>query len=80
MAADFVNARTEYEGVHYTRYIASWLKVGGSIDDCSTERFRDWLRHHHVTEDEINDIELIMDNGRLELQTTAKEWLKKEPY
>ena len=63
--------------VHASRYIASWLKAGGSLyygEDI--DNFRDWLLSLKLTEDEAQDIVYLATNGKLELEASAKKFIK----
>ena len=60
--------------VHYSRIIASWFKVGGSkyLGD-----FRKWLKTlDKLTDDQRREIEFLFDNGKLELEFSAKNFIK----
>lgn len=74
MAKDFKNAKTEVQGVHYSRYIASWLRKGG---DYFGEQFEKWLRANDCTEQEISDIKFMATCGRMEQEMTAGYYVKK---
>jgi len=63
-----------WNGVHYSRYIASWVRVGGNIKD--GDLFRKWLKSIGVPEDITWDIYNLASNGKLELQTSAMKFLK----
>lgn len=65
-------------GIHKSRYIASWLKAGGSLyfgED--VDNFREWLLSMDLTEDEVQDIVNLATNGKLELETTAKKFVQE---
>ena len=65
-------------GIHKTRYIASWLKAGGSLyfgED--VDNFREWLLSTGLTEDEAQDIVYLATNGKLELESTAKKFVQE---
>lgn len=64
-------------GIHATRYIASWMKVGGHFGrrDGGRFDFRDWLESLGLTEDEVRYIYNLADNGKLELQSSAKAFM-----
>lgn len=67
------------EGIHYSRFVASWAKVNGKID----YRFKNWLEElvineRHLTETEIKEIYDFGTNGKLELQTHAKLFLSQK--
>lgn len=88
--SDFENRLIK--GIHVSRYIASWYNVGGTKvrylnkTDPTKRRiesyFADWLRtlvinDGHLTEDEVRYITHFAENGKLELQESAKEFLEK---
>lgn len=61
-----------------TRYIASWLRVGGQLyygEDI--DNFYNWLLSLGLTEDEAYDILHLAGTGKLELQTSAQHFLKE---
>ena len=73
-------------GIHISRYIASWVRVGGTIgrahrhlgNSCA---FTDWLRtleidNEHLTDDEVWQIYRFATNGKLELQESAKRFIE----
>ena len=63
--------------VYETRYIASWLKVGGSLrykEDI--DNFYKWLLSTGLDKEEANHIKFLATNGRLELETNAREFIK----
>ena len=69
------------EGIHISRFIASWEDAGGN---CRKDRnlFREWLETlvingRHLTDEEIHDIYFIAGNGKLELEMSAKAFIKK---
>lgn len=69
----------QVEGIYYTRFVASWVKVNGKI---YYDEFRGWLESlvingRHLTEDEVHDIVNLADNGKLELQENARAFKKK---
>ena len=65
------------EGIHISRYVVSWVKEGGKLN----YTFKEWLRSltingRKLTEDDIRDIYNFGTNGKLELETDAKQFLK----
>lgn len=74
MAVQFENALT-HNGIHYSRYIESWRRMGGKIFYGGL--FEDWLREtQKLTDEEIRDILLIATNGKMELEMSAKMFMK----
>ena len=69
----FENLKT-HNGIHYSRYIASWHNAGGRVYD---SLFEDLLRStQQLTDDEIHDIREMATCGKLELEVSAREFLK----
>lgn len=65
-------------GIHVSRYCASWIKGGGERFNW---RFKLWLKSlvingRRLTEDEIRFILNFAENGKLELQEHAKMFLR----
>lgn len=68
-------------GIHISRFIASWEDAGGN---CRKDRdlFRKWLSSliingRHLTDGEIHDILFIAGNGKMELEDSAKAFIKE---
>lgn len=59
-----------HNGIHYSRYIASWRKMGGKIYRGGL--FEKWLIEEGLTEDEISDILNLAENGKMELEMSAQ--------
>ena len=76
------------QGIYYSQYIASWVKSGGNFDkEILAEsgyivdivwlgEFRGWLRSIGLPENEVYEIAKLADNGKLELEESAKAYLK----
>ena len=76
-------------GIHKSRYVASWVKSGGGLDyevvKDSTEdidivncgKFMRWLQSLGLTEEEARDVRNYAENGKLELEESAKAFLKE---
>ena len=78
MAKDFENAKT-HNGIHYSRYIASWKRKGGKLYTDDDALFIRWLREkEQLTEEEISDIRLLVTNGKMELERSAEKFLDEE--
>ena len=67
----------QIRGIHATRYIMSWVREGGRFDrhGKGIDDFRKWLSSVGLSEDEIHYIEILAQNGKLELEKSAKEFL-----
>jgi hypothetical protein len=65
-------------GVHASRYIASWCKAGGHLGRRERGRFdfKDWLESLGLTEDEVRHIYNLATNGKLELENSAREFIE----
>lgn len=64
------------KGVHASRYIASWVRSGGSLK-YRRDDFREWLALEGLTEEEIDHVDYLAHNGRLELEDSSKKFLKE---
>lgn len=59
-----------------SRFIASWINVGGSLKTGSDrDNFREWLSSIGIGEDDANDILYLATNGKLEYENSAKQFL-----
>ena len=72
-----------YEGIHYSRFIASWLQSGGTDMIVRPRNYglRLWLNSLIINDKPIPEevVEEIMDlanNGKLELECNAKAFQK----
>ena len=64
--------------IYATRFIASWLRAGGQLKDGSDiDDFNEWLLSLGLTEEDANHIKFLAENGKLELETSAKQFLNK---
>ena len=64
--------------VHASRYIASWAKMGGHFGRGPRGRFdfNDWLEAIGLSDDEVKFIYNLATCGRLELETSARSFMK----
>ena len=64
-------------GIHATRFIASWSKVGGDFSHHRKGRndFEKWLKSLGLNDDEVRFIINLATNGKLELENSAREFL-----
>ena len=65
----------DHLNIHYSRYIASWVKEGGKINI----QFKNWLESIGLPYDEIDEIYFLAENGKLELENSAQRYLKENP-
>lgn len=65
-------------GVHMSRYIASWMNVGGEfIGTWEDSSFSRWLRTVGVTnEEDIHDIFEMATCGKFELEQSARRYME----
>lgn len=66
----------EFEGIYYSRFIASWVKKKGKI----TWEFQEWLKSltingKRIPDDVIQDIYNLGTCGKLELETSAMKFI-----
>ena len=74
--SDFENK--SIRGIYATRFIASWLKMGGML--CTgkdVDIFRSWLLSLGLNSDEVWPIMYLATTGKMELEVNAKAFLKK---
>ena len=65
-----------HNGIHYSRYIASWKREGGKI--FGKGLFERWLKEtQELTDEEIREIMLLATNGKFELESSAREFMKE---
>lgn len=65
-------------GIHATRYIMSWVREGGMLKcrDEGVDDFQKWLLSLGLAEDDAQYIVYLAMNGKLELETSANNYLK----
>ncbi len=63
-------------GIHYSRYIASWINAGNTRFGFWGSRFAAWLKSVGCTEEEVHDILCMANDGKLELETSARFFTK----
>ena len=66
---------------YISQYVASWVKEGGTLDYDEDlvygGRFMKWLMAIGLTEEEARRIRNFADNGKLELEESARSFLKE---
>ena len=63
--------------VYYTRFIASWAREGGDMTHLRAKGgFKDWLKTLPLTEEEIDDIVFLAENGKMELENSARAFMR----
>ena len=73
---------TEVHGYNKSRYVASWINQGGTIDREHYKDFRNFLltipfSDGNMSEDEADDICNFATDGKMEFEDHAKKCLKK---
>lgn len=70
-------------GIYATRFIMSWVRMGGTLQKRGSgyDSFEDWLRSLKVdgrslSDRDVDHIMALARNGKLELECSAKEFLK----
>lgn len=63
-----------YNGIYYSRIIASWVNVGGNPRK-NPDGFKKWLRSLKVPEDVATDIYTLATNGKMELEISARRFM-----
>ena len=70
-------------GIHPTRFIMSWVREGGTFSRSGIgyDDFRDWLKNliidgKPLSDEDVDHIVFIARNGKLELEVSAKNYLK----
>lgn len=71
-----------FEGIYYSRFIASYNNVGGNV--CNKKQFSNWLASltingKHLNGDQIYEIYYLATNGKLELESNARKFLEEKP-
>lgn len=64
--------------IYISRYIASWLKTGVPIRRGGL--FSGWLKSLGLNDEEINRILYFAENGKLELEHSAKAFLRNRDF
>ncbi len=64
--------------IYATRFIASWIKVGGTLNKPGDlTKFVKWLESLGLSKEDIRSIKLLATEGKLELQENAKKFLNE---
>ena len=74
--SDFENKAIR--GIYATRFIASWLRMGGMLCTCEdVDNFRSWLLSLGLNSDGVWPIMYLATTGKMELEVHANAFLKK---
>ena len=62
--------------IYETRFIASWVRMGGQLQyGEDIDNFYDWLLSLGLTKEEADHIRFLATNGKLELENSARKFL-----
>ena len=70
-------------GIHATRFIMSWVRMGGTFKyGKDYDNFEAWLKSlkingGNLSEQDVEHIVHLARNGKMELEHNAKMWLEK---
>ncbi len=71
-------------GIYTTRFIMSWVREGGTFSrrGIGYDEFREWLQTliidgNPLSENDVDHIVFMAQNGKMELENSAKMFLKK---
>jgi hypothetical protein len=69
------------KNIHASRYIMSWVRVGGTFTRNGLKQyddFRNWLESLslNLSDEEVNDIVYLAQNGKMELEISAKTFIE----
>ena len=75
------NKAVDGAGIFYSRVIASWMRAHYGIG--TDPDFREWLRTlkingQPIPESVIDEIVFLKDNGKLELEESARRFIKEK--
>lgn len=74
MVDDFKNV--VINGVHSSRFIASWLRAGGKLNTGKdVSDFKKWLKSLGLSDEDVRQVWYLATNGKLELQENAKKFI-----
>lgn len=61
-----------------TRFIMSWIREGGQIrEKKDIDNFREWLLSLGLSDTDAGHIVFLATNGKMELEYSAKKFLKE---
>ena len=68
----------DFNGIFYSRFIASWVKKGGMLKTGhNISMFRSWLTEIGCDDEAVDKITFLASNGKLELENSAERFLKE---
>lgn len=63
--------------IYETRFIASWLREGGQLRTGKDyDNFYEWLLSLGLNQDDADHIKFLASNGKMELENSARKFLK----
>ena len=67
-----------FNGIFYSRFIASWVRKGGMLKTGhDISMFRSWLTEIGCDDETVDKITFLASNGKLELENSAERFLKE---
>ena len=75
----FENKVDKVYGVHYSRWIMSWIREGGYFVSTGTGywQFKEWLKSMNVDKDDIDAIMEMAMNGKMEFEHSAWDFIQE---
>ena len=66
-------------GIHASRYIASWVRSGGDLHWDDNRNFYKWLLAMGLSKEDALHVKRLAENGKLELENSAKKFIDALP-
>lgn len=69
-------------GIHATRFIMSWVRMGGTLKyGKDYDDFKEWLKTlmidgKNLSDKDVHHILELARNGKMELESSAKQFIK----
>ena len=65
-----------FNGIYYSRFIASWVRKGGNLrTGKDITLFRAWLTEIGCDDETVDKITFLASNGKLELENSAEKFI-----
>lgn len=68
----------KFNGIHYSRYIASYQNKGGVINYGTKNGFYKWMKSLGATDSMIREMVDIARMGKLELEIDCEKFINKD--
>ena len=67
-----------FNGIFYSRFIASWVRKGGMLKTGhDISMFRSWLTEIGCDDETVDKITFLASNGKMELENSAERFLEE---